>query len=84
MAVSISSNDNIVTGRAFAQSFTWQKIIPAFPDQPLPPPRVHHGMGYFSRIPVIIIFGGNGEGGTLNDTWAFDLSDNTWKEVRIY
>jgi len=77
------SNDcvtDIVTGGALAQSFTWQQIVPN--NGVSPPARAHHAMGYFSRIPVMVIFGGYGGNDTvLGDTWAFDFNNKTWQQV---
>ena len=70
-------------GHALAVSFTWEKVIPANPADPLPAPRMFHAIGYFGQIQVLVIFGGQAENETiLGDTWGFDFSDNTWKEVQ--
>ena len=74
-----------LTGHALAVSFTWEKVIPANPADPLPAPRMFHAVGYFGQIQVLVIFGGQAENETiLGDTWGFDFSDNTWKEVYCY
>ena len=68
-----------------AVSFTWEKVIPGNPADPLPAPRMFHAMGYIGQIQVLVIFGGQAENETiLGDTWVFLFSDNTWREVRIY
>jgi len=48
-----------------------------FPDpNPKPTIRENHGMAYIGDDKVLF-FGGS-SGGSNNDTWVYDLSDNTW------
>ena len=80
----VASNETVhlFTGHAIAGSFTWEKVEPANASHPVPAPRMFHAMGYFGQIQVFVIFGGQAENETiLGDTWGFDFSDNTWKEV---
>jgi PKD repeat protein len=47
-----------------------------------PPPRWGSSMAYDAELGVqaVVLFGGNGTGGLLNDTWLF-LNNNTWVPV---
>jgi len=54
---------------------TWTKVRPT----QSPPPRSGHRMVYDSSIDRFILFGGQSAGfRTLNDTWLYDLRNNTW------
>lgn len=73
-----------LTGHAIAGSFTWEKVEPTNSRDTLPVPRMFHALGYFGQIQIVIMFGGQAENETiLGDTWVYDFSDNTWKEVSI-
>src|SRR5439155_86351 len=43
-----------------------------------PPVRYEHAMAYDSGSDRLIMFGGAGSSGYLNDTWAYDFNKNTW------
>src|SRR5437667_301225 len=43
-----------------------------------PPVRSQHAMAYDSGSDRLIMFGGAGSSGYLNDTWAYDFNKNTW------
>jgi hypothetical protein len=48
-----------------------------------PPPRYYHAMAYGGEDRVVL-FGGRQSGTravNLDDTWVFDLSENTWTEI---
>lgn len=47
-----------------------------------PSARWTHAMVYDSSNEKMILFGGYNESGCLNDTWVFDLTDNSWKEMK--
>jgi len=57
-------------------SRTWTKLNPASN----PPTRVQHNMGYAGDDQVVLFGGRTQEKGStyLDDTWIFDLSDNSW------
>lgn len=56
---------------------TWTQRIP--PSQP--PQRYNFGLAYDSARHVTVMFGGEWDGGRLNDTWEFD--GNTWIERTV-
>src|SRR5207249_3986926 len=43
-----------------------------------PPVRSQHAMAYDSGSDRLIMFGGVGSPGYLNDTWAYEFNKNTW------
>lgn len=47
----------------------------------IPPARVNHTAVYDPMGRQMIIFGGNGYGGQLSDTWVFDIEKRQWKEI---
>lgn len=55
----------------------WEKRTPAIS----PPARDHISMAYDPESGNTILFGGNGSGGTLGDTWTFDLAQNAWEKM---
>ncbi|MBD3336484.1 MAG: T9SS type A sorting domain-containing protein, partial [Candidatus Eisenbacteria bacterium] len=61
-----------------APAAEWVEIIP---DGPKPPPRAYTTAAYDSQRHRMLIFGGDGLGGYLNDVWAFDIASNTWEEL---
>ena len=69
------------TGYANGASFTWREIQPNNRSASLPPARRFHAMGYFAQIEVLVIFGGRGANGLLNDTWVFDFVNGNWTQV---
>jgi hypothetical protein len=75
---SLLTSDALST-RALAQSWTWSNLTPA--DGPAPEPR-HRGTAIFDPVGnQIIVFGGIGANGLLNDLWAFDLSALAWSRL---
>ncbi|MEI6309141.1 MAG: kelch repeat-containing protein [bacterium] len=60
--------------RLLLPSGTWTKRNPTN----LPPARNSHAMAYDSQSGKLILFGGWGDGGKLNDTWTYDYATNTW------
>ena len=46
-----------------------------------PQPRRNHSMTYLSGSKVLM-FGGQGKNGLLNDTWTFDVETNRWTEIK--
>ena len=38
--------------------------------------------GYDPRSDRLILFGGLGDAGPLNDTWSYDLTKNVWTELK--
>ncbi len=63
-------------------SMKWHKIkMKPKLRQFFPPSRRHVGSALDERNHLWIIFGGAGVGGPLNDTWVFNLADDTWTDV---
>ncbi len=49
-----------------------------------PPDRYAHAMVYLKDSNKIIMFGGNSHGNNgLNDTWEYDIENNTWSEISV-
>ena len=46
-----------------------------------PSRRYGHGMAYDSSLGKVVLFGGAGYDGDLNDTWAYDRSTNEWTNM---
>jgi N-acetylneuraminic acid mutarotase len=57
---------------------TWSELKPA---GTVPPARGQHSMVYDSSSGQVIMFGGSGHYGFLNDIWAYDPAANIWTEV---
>ena len=55
---------------------TWTKLNPSVS----PEPRYSASMDFDQTNGLMILFGGKGNNGLLNDTWGFDAKDNanTW------
>lgn len=53
---------------------TWTDMNPAV----RPANRYRHTMAYDLRADQIILFGGNNGTAALDDTWAYDVNNNTW------
>ena len=51
--------------------------IQKYPD-PNPSARVRHTMAYIGGDQMLLFGGLRSVGGTSNETWVYDLSDNTW------
>lgn len=56
-------------------SAAWQPIAP---QGALPPPRLNHAAIYDPVRDQLVVFGGSGQGGFLNDVWAYSFEDNAW------
>ncbi len=56
----------------------WTELIPPMP---LPSARDSARMQFDPSSGQIILFSGHGAGGYLDDTWAYDSTNNTWTEV---
>ena len=66
---------------AYAQSTNWQwrELTPAFGTVP---EARRNGAAIYDPIGKrVIVFGGTGNNGTLNDTWAFDLTARSWVKL---
>jgi N-acetylneuraminic acid mutarotase len=57
---------------------TWEKTNPA--EEP-PTFRFWYDLAYDRESDRIILFGGDGEGIQLHDTWAYDYENNLWTEM---
>ena len=51
------------------------------PSEPLPPARYGAAMALSPSTGRLIVFGGVGGGGTLNDVWAYDTAANIWTKL---
>jgi len=56
---------------------TWTNLTPAVS----PPPRNGHALVYDSGNDLIIMYGGYGDSGALDDTWTYDYETNTWTRM---
>src|SRR5690348_10986522 len=63
------------TASAETSALTWTQLSPTAS----PPARAYHAMAYDEASGKVLVFGGFGENGYLNDTWTFDGS--TWTKV---
>ncbi len=63
---------------AQAPDWSWNKLQPAGSQ---PPARAYGTAVYDPLADRIILFGGRGSGGFLNDVWAYDIGSNNWEEV---
>ncbi|HUF10208.1 MAG TPA: kelch repeat-containing protein [Rhodothermales bacterium] len=61
----------------FAQH--WREIAPV--DGPAPSPRSNATAIYDPVDHRVIVFGGRGSGGALNDVWSFDLETSQWTDL---
>src|SRR3989441_1515414 len=59
------------------KSNAWTNLAPA--SSPLG--RDAHAMAYDSAADRVILFGGQGSSGVVNDTWAYDHGTNTWTNM---
>ncbi len=57
---------------------TWTELSPS---GPLPSPRQGQAMVYDPANGQVIMFGGQGSAGYMNDTWAYDPAANTWTNL---
>ena len=65
----------ITSQPAFSQTLTWKQLSLTTS----PPPRMYPAMAYDAVSKKLVLFGGLGANGNLNDTWAFD--GNTWTQL---
>jgi hypothetical protein len=56
----------------------WSRKTPAVS----PPPRTFSAMTYDEKSDRFILFGGGGENSGLGDTWAYDMSADTWTNMK--
>jgi len=47
-----------------------------------PSPRQWHGLGFDAMRRRMILFGGSGDAGALNDAWEYDPAAQTWMQLR--
>ncbi|MBL8173955.1 MAG: hypothetical protein JNK48_04755 [Bryobacterales bacterium] len=48
-----------------------------------PPERQWYGMGFDSARRRLVLFGGSGQTGNLNDTWEYDPARGAWTQMRF-
>jgi hypothetical protein len=60
-------------------SLTWTKIEP----NGTPPPARDSHSAVFYKNSDMIIFGGNGSTGKLNDLWNFNFNDKKWNKISV-
>ena len=70
-------NGQVDSNRLERSSVTFGRWVKKTPAK-APPPRRAHGMTYDSKSGQVILFAGRGENGELNDTWIYNIVDNTW------
>lgn len=56
---------------------TWTRMYPPVS----PSARNQHTLTYDAEHGVVLLVGGSGASGTLNDTWVYNLAANTWTQV---
>ena len=59
------------------ENVTWEKRTPA--DHPSR--RRGHHMVYHSGLDLVVLFGGAWGGARYNDTWLYDVSNDTWNDI---
>ena len=64
---------------AIAQDWAWENITPTQGEAP--EARRYGGAIYDPVERRVIIFGGTGNSGLLNDLWAFNVRTNSWKKL---
>ena len=57
---------------------TWTSMNPIT----APPVRYRHAMVYDSENKVVVLFGGYAYGFMLNDTWIYNVTNNTWVNMK--
>ena len=57
-------------------NYTWTRVMPAS----APSPRFGHAMVYDDGMGRVVLFGGRTRGGLSNETWVYDLANNTWAQ----
>lgn len=73
---------SIVSNQTWAYNYannTWKDLGP----RNAPSERASYGMAYDPTRRLAVLFGGFTEQGYHNDTWIFDPSENSWKELQI-
>lgn len=73
-------NLTILDGRAQLElmgTAVWRQLQPGSS----PEARILHSMATVPGTDKVLLFGGSGAGGYLNDTWLFDLSDCCWTRL---
>lgn len=69
----------LLTASALAQDWAWENLTPASGSAP---EARRNGVAIYDPVERrVLIFGGTGETGTLNDLWAFDLRGQVWKKL---
>jgi len=48
-----------------------------------PAAREHYGVGFDHERARLVLFGGQGSGGTLNDTWEWSSLERTWRRAEV-
>jgi len=56
---------------------TWRNTTPSVS----PSARSHHALGYDSKRGMVVLFGGQNEQLSYNDTWIYDPVNNVWMNV---
>ncbi len=62
-----------------APKYTWSQITPATGSAP--PPRTNHALIFAPDSNTLILFGGRGNNGTLNDIWSLSLDERIWRDL---
>ena len=56
----------------------WTQVTPSFS----PPARLAGGLAYDTRNNVVLLRGGYGSGGEVNDTWVYHPDTNRWESLQ--
>jgi hypothetical protein len=67
-------------GLAAQEIWVWRELTPA--GGAAPEARRNGAAVYDPVMKRVVLFGGNGQSGLLNDTWAFDLAGRTWTRLQ--
>ena len=60
---------------------TWERLSAHNVSNDFPEPRRDSSIGYNRQRNQVVIFGGKGSSGNLDDTWIFHLSNKSWYRV---
>ena len=66
-------------GSAQSTNWQWRELTPASGQAP---EVRRNGAAIYDPVGKrVVVFGGTGNNGTLNDTWAFDLTARSWAKL---
>lgn len=68
--------------QSFAAPLAWQQLSPADPTAPKPSPRRGGALAFDPLGQQLIAFGGIGVEGILQDTWLYDITARSWRQLQ--